>query len=91
VPPDETTSVPPLDTVVLIAVPALSTTCDPAKIAIQRKRPQASSDEDVDAHQAFLSRRATRSRSACSSAKHCARSLTRRSIACARSMAVGAL
>jgi hypothetical protein len=30
VPPDETTSVPPLDTVVLIVVPALSTTCDPA-------------------------------------------------------------
>jgi hypothetical protein len=46
----------------------------------------------VEAHQVFpLSRRGTRSRSACSLAKHCARSFTRRSIACTRSMAVGAL
>jgi hypothetical protein len=39
VPPDETTSMPPFDTVVPIAVPALPTTCDPEKIVAPLARP----------------------------------------------------
>ena len=40
-PPDETISVPPLDTVVPIAVPALRTICDPANIVAPLATPES--------------------------------------------------
>ena len=41
VPPDETISAPPLDTAVPMAVPALRTNCEPAKITAPLATPES--------------------------------------------------